>query len=101
MPMYRKKPMVIEAITFEDLIQHGVDYYQENGRTIVNGLPWAFHYKGHPITHENDDCYLIPTKEGTMRFNRGNMLITGVEGEIYPCARSIFAATYEPKEDAK
>jgi hypothetical protein len=33
-----------------------------------------------------------------MRFNRGDMLITGVAGEIYPCGRDIFAATYEPAE---
>ena len=30
-----------------------------------------------------------------MRFNRGDMLITGVKGEIYPCKRDIFDATYE------
>jgi hypothetical protein len=30
-----------------------------------------------------------------MRFNRGEMLITGVKGEIYPCKADIFAATYD------
>lgn len=47
------------------------------------------------LADENDDCYLIPTLEGTMRFERGAMLITGVKGEVYPCARDIFDATYE------
>ena len=32
---------------------------------------------------------------GTMRMDRGDMLITGVKGEIYPCKPDIFAATYE------
>ena len=59
-------------------------------------MPWSFSYNGHPITQEDDDCYLIPTLEGRMRFERGGMLITGVKGEIYPCAGDIFAATYEP-----
>src|SRR3546814_20198851 len=63
--------------------------------TEHGGYAWHFSYKGHPLTHENDDCYLIPTLEGTMRFERGDMLITGVAGEIYPCKRDIFDATYE------
>lgn len=89
---YRKKPVVIEAITFDELVEYG----RANSGNIVNGMPWSFTYEGQPITHENDDCYLIPTLEGTMRFERGDMLITGVKGEIYPCKSDIFAATYEP-----
>lgn len=88
---FRKKPVVIEAITFDELVQHGRD----NGANIVNGMPWSFSYQGHPISHENDTCYLIPTLEGTMHFTPNDMLITGVNGEIYPCKRDIFAATYE------
>ena len=30
-----------------------------------------------------------------MKMGRDDMLITGVKGEIYPCKRDIFAATYE------
>jgi hypothetical protein len=30
-----------------------------------------------------------------MKFNRGDMLITGVNGEIYPCKKDIFDKTYE------
>ena len=88
---YRTKPVVIEAITFDELVEHG----KANGANIVNGMPWSFSYNGHPITHENDDCYLIPTLEGIMRFERGDMLITGVKGEIYPCKPDAFAATYD------
>ena len=93
MPMFRKKPVVVEAITFDELVAHGHGAAPER---CVNGMPWSFSYKGHPITHESDNCYLIPTLEGTMRFERGDMLITGVKGEIYPCKADIFAATYEP-----
>lgn len=88
---YRKKPVVIEAITFDELVEHG----RNNGANIVNGMPWSWQYNGHPITHEADDCYLIPTLEGTMKMMRGDMLITGVKGEIYPCKPDIFEATYE------
>jgi len=92
MTQYRKKPVVIEAITFDELVEFGI----ANGGNIVRGMPWSFTYAGHPITHENDDCYLIPTLEGTMKMGREDMLITGVKGEIYPCKADIFAATYEP-----
>ncbi len=89
---YRKKPVVIEAITFDELIVHG----KASGASVVNGMPWSFQYAGHPITHENDDCYLIPTLEGSMRMGREDMLIIGVKGEIYPCKKDIFDSTYEP-----
>lgn len=90
----RKKPVEVEAITFEDLVAHGL---KEVGPSSLSttGMPWSFKYKGHPITHENDDCYLIPTLEGTMKMMRGDVLITGVKGEIYPCKREIFDATYD------
>lgn len=90
---FRKKQVVIEAITFDELVEHG-----RTQTTDTNGMPWSFNYGGHPVTHENDNCYLIPTLEGTMRFERGDMLITGVKGEIYPCKPDIFEATYEPAE---
>ena len=92
MPMFRKRPVVVEAITFDELIEIG----KQTGAPTFSGMPWSFRYKGQPITHENDDCYLIPTLEGTMKFKGGEMLITGVKGELYPCKADIFAATYEP-----
>lgn len=91
MNKFRKKPVVITAITFDQLVAHGL----KQAKAVSNGLPWAFEYGGHPITHESDDCYLIPTLEGTMKMGRDDMLITGVKGEIYPCKRDIFAATYD------
>jgi thiol-disulfide isomerase/thioredoxin len=37
----------------------------------------------------------IDTLEGTMKANKGDFVITGVEGETYPCKRDIFWKTYE------
>lgn len=92
---YRKKPVVIEALTFDEMIDHGA----ATGANIVNGVPWSFEVNGHPITHETDDVYLITTLEGTHRMTRADMLIIGVKGEIYPCKLDIFAATYEPVDE--
>jgi hypothetical protein len=89
---FRKKPVEVEAITFDEFVEHGRQHATSTGS---DGAPWHFKYKGHPITHETNDCYAIPTLEGTMLFMRGEMLITGVKGEIYPCKPDIFAATYD------
>lgn len=94
MAKYRKKPVEIEAITFNELVAWGILH----GAELHNGMPWSIKYYGHPISHENDDCYLIPTLEGTMKMGRDDMLIRGVAGEIYPCKREIFEATYEAVE---
>jgi hypothetical protein len=96
MSKYRKKPVIIEAITFDEFIEYGREY----ARVIVDGIPWSFKYNGHPVTHENDECYLIPTLEGTHNFTPQDMLITGVNGEIYPCKIDIFEKTYEKVEQS-
>lgn len=41
------------------------------------------------------EAFTVETLEGTMKGNAGDWLITGVEGEQYPCADSIFRKTYE------
>jgi len=87
MAKYRKKPVIIEAITFDDLAA----YAKANSPSPH----WSFEYGGHPITHENDECYIIPTLEGLHNFTPNDMLITGIKGEIYPCKKDIFEATYE------
>lgn len=39
---------------------------------------------------------MIPTLEGDMICEKGDWIITGVQGEQYPCKDDIFRATYEP-----
>lgn len=95
MAKYRKKPVIVDAITFDELINHGL----ANSNSIINGMPWSFEYEGHPITHENDECYLIPTLEGIHNMTPKDMLITGVSREIYPCKIDIFELTYEKVEE--
>ena len=40
----------------------------------------------------------IHTLEGDMTGNPGDWLITGVNGERYPCKDDIFQKTYEPAD---
>ncbi len=39
--------------------------------------------------------FSVETLEGTMEGKKGDFLITGVKGEMYPCDRDVFMATYE------
>ena len=42
---------------------------------------------------------VISTLEGDMRASPGDWIITGVNGEQYPCKPDIFEKTYEPMND--
>lgn len=96
MKKYRKKPVVIEAMTFDEMVTYG----KEHAESLHDGIPWSFEINGHPITHEDNERYLINTLEGTHNMTPKDMLIIGIEGEIYPCKLNIFEATYEKvKED--
>jgi hypothetical protein len=64
---------IVDAITFAELVQHG----RTNGGNIVNNMPWSFSYKGYPITHENDQCYLVclPREPHTLRLTPDDVLV--------------------------
>lgn len=87
---FRKKPVVIEAITFTELAAHA---RKQLDGPAANAL---FDYANHSLIYDSTDQFIIPTREGNMRMRPDDMLITGVQGELYPCHRSIFDATYEP-----
>lgn len=78
---YRKKPVVIEAVRFmvDDYLP---DWFMD--RVTSNII----------ITHADGTCD-IKTLEGTMRANKGDYIILGVNGEVYPCKPDIFDKTYE------
>lgn len=79
---FRKKPIVIEAIQFM-------------GR---NGQEIQCLYDLNNITPTCWGTLLIKTLEGTMEANEGDWIIRGIRGEVYPCKREIFEATYEAVE---
>lgn len=92
MAKYKKKPVVIEAITFDELTSYGKEKLMEFG---ISSPPYSFEFKGCFITRQNEECCIIPTREGVMKMTPNDMLITGVNGEIYPCKIDIFKKTYE------
>lgn len=46
-------------------------------------------------TGSNHYYFVVFTLEGKMRAEIGDWIIIGVEGELYPCKKSIFEKTYE------
>ena len=85
MPMFRKRPAVIEARQFT----------ADNDRNMTNGPGIADWCGGSYSTDAIGPCILIDTLEGQMRADPGDWIIRGVKGEFYPCKPDIFAATYE------
>lgn len=80
--------VTVEAITFDALVEHG----KRSGAPLNNGMPWSFEYQGFHVTHENDDCYLVAVSGGTERMNRGDVLITGLDGELFVMPATKFIA---------
>ena len=80
---YRKKPVVVEAF------QLGIDYMPDwfMDKVTTNDI----------ILHPGPTAD-IATLEGIMHANFGDVIIKGIEGEIYPCKLDIFMNTYEAVE---
>jgi hypothetical protein len=75
---YRKKPVVIEATQwFKDGDHPAVVMKNTSYRYGDELIPW------------------IDTLEGGHVVSVGDWIITGVQGEHYPCKPDIFAMTYE------
>jgi hypothetical protein len=97
---FRKKPIVVEAITFGELAERCKA--AETSRSDSNSSwPRLFPYSGHIVERAADGTFLIPTQHGPVTFRSGEWLITGVDGELYPCDGGVFEKTYEPAVDAE
>lgn len=75
---YRKKPIVIEAFKWG----------------LEDPPRWWLDAKYITVGVGNGNAF-IPTLEGIHEAKRGDMIIQGIKGEIYPCKPDIFEATYE------
>ena len=82
---FRKKPVVIDAVRLT--------------RELPPADLFAF-FGGLDNLVIGRDHIIIRTLEGDMRADDGDWIIKGVKGEFYPCKPDIFAATYEPADEA-
>lgn len=78
---YRKKPIVIEAFRFcidEEMPDWVSDAVTRNDIR----------------TYKDGSCEIF-TLEGVMKADKGDYIIQGVNGELYPCKPDIFEKTYD------
>lgn len=88
MPLFRKKPVVIEAVQW---FKHG-DHPAVLPPHYGGGT--AYNYAAeHGL--DVDTLGWVPTLEAGHVVSPGDWIITGIQGENYPCKPDIFAATYE------
>ena len=92
---YRKKPVIIEAIQWNE-----------------NNLKEVMEFIGSEFKYEKDTSYYtnkfnygpalglrLCTLEGEMKVSKGDYIIKGIKGEFYPCKPDIFEETYEGVEE--
>ncbi|HVI39908.1 MAG TPA: hypothetical protein VM577_04540 [Anaerovoracaceae bacterium] len=77
---YRKKPVVVEAVQFvpPNQIPDGVKFNMNNNR-----------YEVYDKLHDT-----------WVGLNPRDYIITGVQGETYPCKEDVFLSTYEAVDEA-
>ena len=83
---FRKKPVVIEAEQFEPTRKpwpDGVEQYTKEKTEMVDGTKNEWY------------GWRIQTLEGVHEVTPGDWIITGVQGEKYPCKPDIFEITYD------
>lgn len=86
---YRKKPVIIEAMQFEDNSDRIIEIHEFMGGDTIR------------VNYEdkNNPYLKIETLEGIMKASVGDYIIKGVNGEFYPCKPDIFEKTYERVTD--
>lgn len=97
MPIYRKRPVEVEArqLVGSNAEIHGVyQWIESNTQGSFNPLDSEVLVSGVSIDPATGSL-LIATLEGVMQANPGDYIIRGVSGEFYPCKPDIFEATYE------
>lgn len=100
MALYRKKPVVIEAVQLTWDNWNEVCELAGVGK-LADGKPEGCYLDINNQMHNKFSTEFrlglaIPTLEGTMYASENDWIIKGVKGEIYPCKPDIFEATYEP-----
>lgn len=75
---FRKKPVVIEASQW---------FIPGDHPKVVQA----------PMGGTANGAYGVHTATGFALVSPGDWIITGITGEVYPCRKEIFEATYEPE----
>jgi hypothetical protein len=109
MPLFRKKPIVIEAVRWNlPGDDNAAGLAKDAGHPDVRGTSYGeiARMLGTSGCSRSDPYWdwsvmgIIDNFEGPHVVEPGDWIITGVKGERYPIKADIFAATYEPAGDS-
>lgn len=89
---YRKKPVVVEAFLWTGDVDQ-----LDDPHWIVEAMGKRWGDDG-SVQFAPQGWLEIMTLDGFMVACRGDYVVRGVHGEIYPCTVDIFEATYESVE---
>jgi len=76
---FRKKPVIIKAIQWKGNNFNELEEFGSQDK----------------ITSNSDGTLTIETLEGNHTAKKGDWIIQGIQGELYPCKPDIFEETYE------
>jgi hypothetical protein len=87
---FRKRPVEIEAWQYDGFQEAAFAWEATlsdvNPFTVLSFTPTT-------------ETLWVKTLEGMMKVEKGDWIIKGVKGELYPCKPDIFAATYDRVEE--
>lgn len=90
---YRKRPVIIEALKFDPTNINEIKLFV--GENLICGEANI------PVFSSQPQPYIIKTLKDDMIVSRGDYIIKGIKGELYPCKSDIFEQTYEKIEDGE
>ena len=79
------------AFTLDEVVLHGI----KSGAHLYGGMPWSFNFATHPVTHENDNVYLIGGMGEHMTHKDMLVIETKNIGNFKIVPMEEFIATYE------
>jgi len=84
---YIKNPIPVEAIEYRHGMEDGFD-------DIEVAIRFGLDIQNYIWPVNSDKVPFVKTLEGKHYISKGDYIITGVDGEKYPCKKNIFLKTY-------
>jgi len=96
MPKFRKKPIVIEAVQYNNLNKEEIEDFV--GKKLKQELESETAYEAGVAPPMFS--LIIETLEGDHKAMPNDWIIKGVNSEFYPCKPDIFEKTYDKEEES-
>lgn len=94
-----KKPIAIDVVTYEEIIQYGSHQVPMEYAVKMDAVMESLVIEQAPLGGLDplfqEPTIYVKTKEGRLIMRHFDHLIIGAFGEVYPIAKEIFEATYD------